>query len=335
MDRPASPAASGFPVAVVIVNYRTGELVASCLASLAAQVADRPDTHVVVVDNASGDGSAERIEAAIESLGAGAWARVMRAPGNGGFGAGNNLALRALRSSGGDGQRFAAYWLLNPDTEAQPGALKALADHLRDHPGCGIVGSQLLEADGQPWPYAFRFPSVAGEFESYARLGLVTRGLRDRAVARTMDIAPGAPPQPTDWVSGASFMVREAVFEQIGLMDEGYFLYYEETDFSRRAAQAGWTSCFVPASRVLHISGQSTGVTGQQDRPRRRPDYWFESRRRYFRKTHGRAYAVAADLACMAGCALWHLARFIRRRPNTDPPGFMIDLLRHSALIRR
>ncbi len=328
---PSAPAGPAHQVLgsvwVVIVNYRTGRLVADCLASLRAEVAARPGTQVVVVDNASGDDSCSLIDAAIQALRASGWARLVRSDRNAGFAAGNNLAIREALSAA---QAPDAFWLLNPDTRVEAGALQALVDALQADPACGMAGSQLLEADGQPWPFAFRFPSMAGELEACARLRLVSRFLGHRALAREMDCRPGAPRVAVDWVSGASFIVRRSVFEQVGLMDEGYFLYYEETDFARRAADAGWASVFAPASRVLHISGQSTGVTGQQDQPRRMPAYWFESRRRYFEKHHGRAYALGADLACIAGTLLWHLARLIRRRPDTNPPRFLADLIRHG-----
>lgn len=320
-------------VGIVIVNYRTGALVADCLASLKPEVLARPGTQVVVVDNHSGDDSCDRIEAAIQSLDVAGSMRLVRSSVNGGFAAGNNLAIRPwMDAAKGPDARHApdAFWLLNPDTRVMPGALAALTHALEEDAECGIAGSQLLEADGSPWPFAFRFPSAAGEFEACARLGIVTRLLGHRALARRMNTDPDAPRATVDWVSGASFIVRREVVEQIGPMDERYFLYYEETDFARRARAAGWTSVYVPSSRVLHISGQSTGVTGQQQERRRMPAYWFESRRRYFEQARGPAYALMADLACVAGTLLWHLARLVRLRPNTDPPHFITDVLTHA-----
>ena len=314
-------------VGVVIVNYRTGALVADCLASLKSEIEARPGTQVVVVDNASGDDSCERIQSAIDGLQAAGWARLVRSPVNGGFAAGNNLAIRPWLDAT---PRPDAFWLLNPDTRVIPGALQALVAALEEDRACGIAGSQLLEADGSPWPFAFRFPSIAGEFEACARLGLVTRFFGHRAIARQMNTGPDAPRATVDWVSGASFIVRRRMIEEIGPMDERFFLYYEETELARRASDAGWTSVYVPTSRVLHISGQSTGVTGQQSERRRMPRYWFESRGRYFEQSHGRTYALMADLACVAGTLLWHLARIVRLRPNTDPPHFMTDILANA-----
>jgi hypothetical protein len=85
---------------------------------------------------------------------------------------------------------------------------------------------------------------------------------------------------------------------------------------------------------VIHISGQSTGVTGRQAAPRRRPGYWFESRRRYFVKHHGRAYAIAADAAYVGGRLAWHLRRWLRGGTNPDPPRLLWDIVRHSALFK-
>lgn len=328
MNARLDPAAAAAPgVAVVIVNYRTGPLVVACLESLRTQVEGRAGREVIVVDNDSGDGSADRIDDAIRRHGWHAWARVERSPRNGGFGAGNNVALRPLLARA---EPPGAVWMLNPDTVAEPGALDALLDHLDAHPDCGIVGSQLVDGDGSPWPYAFRFPTWQGELESAIAARIVTRWAAEHVVAMRM----GDQPARVDWVSGASMMVRGKVFRDVGLLDEDFFLYYEETDFARRAHDAGWTSWYAPASRVVHISGQSTGVTGQQAALRRRPGYWFESRRRYFEKHHGRAYAVAADAAYVGARMAWHLRRRLRGAPNPDPPRLLWDMLRHSALFR-
>src|SRR5262249_20611847 len=103
--------------------------------------------------------------------------------------------------------------------------------------------------------------------------------------------------------SGAAMAVRRDVFETIGLLDDGFFLYYEETDFARRSAAAGFECWYVPASRVLHYCGQATGVTQPDGSLRSPPRYFWESRRRYFVKQHGRAYSRAADAAAATGRA--------------------------------
>lgn len=317
-------------VLIVIVNYRTGRLVTECLRSLEPEVlacreAGRP-VEVCVVDNASGDGSGEAIAAAIAAHGWSGWARLKPSQINGGFSFGNNLAVREAMASA---QPPSMFWILNPDTLVRPRALSAMVDFLQAHPRVGIVGSALESENGEPWPHAFRFPSALSEIEAGARLGLLTRLLSRHTVARTMDQHQ---PSQVDWMPGASMLVRREVFEQIGLMDEDYFLYYEETDFFLQAQRAGWESWYVPASRVMHIAGQSTGVTGNRDTPKRLPAYWFESRRRYFVKNHGRLYAATADVLWALAYLSWRVRRALQRKPDTDPPHLLGDFFAHSAI---
>src|SRR4051812_18603963 len=141
---------------VVIVNYRTPDLSIDCLRSLEAEVGSVPGTRVVVVDSASGDGSAGRIGDAIRDRGWGRWASVLPLDHNRGFAAGNNAAIGpALRSA--DPPRHVM--LLNPDTVVRPGALRALVEFLEARPEVGIAGSRLENPDGTPQRSSFRFPS--------------------------------------------------------------------------------------------------------------------------------------------------------------------------------
>jgi N-acetylglucosaminyl-diphospho-decaprenol L-rhamnosyltransferase len=314
---------------VVIVNYRVGPLVVECLRSLEAEVivpgADRV-ADVVVVENDSKDDSAAVIRAAIERRGWGAWARLVESPLNGGFAYGNNVALRDAKARGAS---YDQVWLLNPDTVVRRGSLKPLVDHLAAHPRAGIVGSSIEEDEhGTRWPYAFRFPSVLGEFEGAVQFGPVSKLLRAWAVVKRM----GDEPERSHWLSGCSFMIRQKVIDAIGPMDEQFFLYYEEVDFCRRAVEAGWECWYVPTSRVFHISGRSTGVSGEGSSQRRMPAYWFESRRRYFVKHHGRLYTMLADACWIVGFAAWRLRRRIQGKPDRDPPHYLADFIRHSAI---
>lgn len=321
---------AGFAIDVIIVNYRTGPLVVECLRSLwgdvVAHAARRGRVRVSVVDNASADGSADLIEAAIAEHDWGKWASVIRSPVNGGFSHGTNQVLQARLA---DADKPDAVWLLNPDTEIRTGALHVLSDFLSGNPAIGIIGSMIELADGTPWPYAFRFPSILGEFERGIRLGPVSRLLKNHNVLREM----GEDPEPVDWVSGCSMVVRREVFEKVGLLDPGYFLYFEETDFCRAASRAGWPIWYVPDAVIMHIAGQSTGVTGADAGKRRLPGYWFESRRRYFVKNHGRAYAVLADAAWLTGHLLWRARRWLQSLDDPDPPYLVRDFLSNSAFV--
>jgi GT2 family glycosyltransferase len=142
----------------------------------------------------------------------------------------------------------------------------------------------------------------------------------------------GDVPEKVDWVSGASFIVRREVFEWVGLMDERYFLYFEEVDFCFAAQRAGWECWYIPGSRVMHIAGAATGVTVRTDKPRRVPAYWFESRRRFYTKNYGTVHAAAADLAYIVGHATWRVRRRLQNKPDTDPESFLQDFVKHSSL---
>jgi GT2 family glycosyltransferase len=129
-------------------------------------------------------------------------------------------------------------------------------------------------------------------------------------------------------------VIRREVFASVGLLDEKYFLYFEEVDFCFQAKKAGWECWYVPASRVVHLVGQSSGVTDRKRPPKRLPKYWFDSRRRYFLKNYGWLYAVLADLAWLSGFILWRWRRAIQRKPDTDPPRMMSDFLLNSVLCK-
>ncbi|NET58053.1 MAG: glycosyltransferase family 2 protein [Symploca sp. SIO2E6] len=317
------------PLLVVIVNYRTANLTIDCLRSLVSEVQSLPGMQAVVVDNDSGDGSAEKIGTAIKTEGWSDWASLLPSDYNGGFAFGNNAGIRpALKSSNPPPYFF----LLNPDSIARPGALKVLVDFMDEHPQAGIAGSALEKPDGEPWHITFRFPTILSELDGGLNLGIVSKLLSNWVIDRSM---PPDKPSETDWIPGASFIIRREVFDSIGLMDEGYFLYYEETDFCLQAKRAGWSCWYVPQSLVQHIGGQSTGYTYDSLEPAKRlPTYRFDSRRRYFVKNHGLLYALLADTVWILGFASWRLRRVIQRKPDTDPPQLLSDFIRNSVFFK-
>jgi N-acetylglucosaminyl-diphospho-decaprenol L-rhamnosyltransferase len=324
-----TPASHGSDLLVVIVNYRTATLVADCLFSLAPEIAGYFGARVIVVDNASGDGSSAMLEDVIEKQGWSAWASVIRSPVNGGFAYGNNLAIRPfVNSQTGASERRELFWLLNPDTVVRPGAIAAIFAFLADHPKAGAIGTAIDDETGKRWPIAFRSHSLLGEVESALRSSLVTRLVGRHSATRSM----GQAAERVDWVSGASVVLRRSAVESIGLLDEEYFLYFEETDYFRGLARAGWECWYVPHAVVIHISGRSTGLTGEGAAQKRVPPYWFASRRRYLVKNHGRFHAIAADLITVFGLCLWRLRS---GRNHGGSPHFLGDFIRQSALFRR
>jgi GT2 family glycosyltransferase len=312
-------------VLVVIVHYRTPGLLVECLRSLDAEVRSYRNASVVVVDNQSQDGSVQRIGQAIRSEGWSDWARLVEAPLNGGFAYGNNQVI-APALAGANAPDY--FWLLNPDTKIYPGAMTALIDFMQARPQAGLAGSAIEEQPGVIWPYAFRFPSLLSELDDGLKLGIVTKLLSRWAILRPMDGREAR----VDWVPGASLMVKREVFQAIGLMDENYFLYYEETDFCLQAQRAGWQCWYVPSSRVFHVAGASTGMVDRPPEPRRLPRYWFESRRRYFIKNFSRPYAIATDVIWMAAYGLWRVRRALQRKASYEPPHLFGDFVRNSSL---
>lgn len=306
----------------VIVNYRSPEMTGEALAALLRELEGVPDARVEVVDNDSGDGSYETLREAIDKLGLGPRVRLTRTTHNGGFGYGNNFAIRpALEAA--DTPEYV--YLLNSDAFPDPGSIRGLLAFADAHPEVGIVGSYIHGPDGEPHETAFRFPSVASELESGARLGILSRLLARHVVALEI------PTRPTqvDWLAGASMLIRSSVLRRVGLFDETFFLYFEETDLCRRVQSAGWTTWYVPESKVTHIGSASTGMK-IKNRPV--PRFWFESRRHYYLKTHGRAYLFAADLLFALGFASWRARRRLQGKPDNDPPGLLVDFLRFSFL---
>ncbi len=304
-------------VLVVLLNYRTAEMT---LRAAEAALADMPEGgELVIIDNASGDGSAGVLANAIAQRGWDAQNRVrlILSDVNGGFGAGNNLGFKAGMS---DGRRPDYFYVLNSDAFPDQGCLPALIKHLETTPKAGMAGSHVRGEDDLPHTTAFRFPSIAGEFEGAARTGPFTRLLKSSVVA------PDLPQTPTqvDWVAGASVLMRAAMLDDIGIFDETFFLYFEETDLCKRAAVAGWECWYLPQVGVVHIGSVSTGMKEW----RRIPDYWFASRRHYFVKNHSRTYAAAALMAKLAGGAIHHLRCKLSGATPQDPPGFNRDLLR-------
>jgi len=308
---------------VVITNYRVAHLTIDCLRSIAKEIESVPGMQVAVCENGTGDDSAERIQKAIADNGWGPWCTLIVLKINIGFTGGSNILIRPALNSKNPPQYVL---LLNADTLVRPNAFKTLVDFMDEHPNAGIAGSRLEDPDGTLQRSVFRFPSPLGEFEASVNLGLVSRLLGRWVVA---------PPVPNEvreagWVSGASIIVRPEVFRDIGLLDEGYFTFYEDVDFCFNARKAGWSIWYVPASRVVHLVGQSTGLMVKK--PKRQPAYAFQARRRYFLKNYGPLKAALADVGKILGLALWRL-RVLLGKPDFTPPHYLRDCIKHSVFL--
>ena len=308
-------------VFVVIVNYRTPALAIECLASLQSELAALRGGRVVVVDNASGDDSIRLIMEAIEIRGWASWAELMALPRNGGFAYGNNRAIERVRDHDG---AFASIVFLNPDAVVLPGCIATLVRLFDQRADVGIVGASLEDETGRRQRSAHVFPSAVSELEGAARLGPLSRMVGRRAI----DLEASEVSCECDWVSGACFAVRRDLLDEIGGLDEGYFLYFEETDFCWRARRAGWACWYVPEVRVVHREGSATGIRARRTR---RPAYWFASRRRFFARAYGQAGLALADGCWAIGRASLLLRRLLHlgglNRDEAEPKQFFIDMM--------
>ncbi|HEX7479655.1 MAG TPA: glycosyltransferase family 2 protein [Polyangiales bacterium] len=274
---------------IVIVNYKTPGLVMDALASLVGQL-DATTDQVVVVDNASGDDSPERIEAGIASRGYAAWAKLIRSDRNGGFSAGNNVGIRSCQA------RY--YLLLNSDTIVRPGAIATLLAQAEAHPEVGISGPRLEWPDGSAQISAFRDHTPVSELLAAAKTGPLSKLLRSYEVAA--DVTDQS--VQAQWVSFACALIRREVIEAIGLLDEGYFMYFEDADYCRAARAAGFAIRYFPSAHVVHLRGGTSSVKRQVAARKRPPRYLYASRARYYRKGYGVSGLWAANL-------LWHAGR--------------------------
>lgn len=311
-------------VAVVIVNFGTADLVIQCLDSLDAARSECGRLQVIVVDNASNDDSAERIAEEISRQDWQGWVELIHAPRNGGFAYGSNLGIRRALES--PDSQVDAVWLLNSDTVVRPGALETLLEALKTHPEAGIVGSRLEDWDGTAQRSAFRFQTVTREWARGLNLGLWFRLFPAAEIAPAQEERQFA----TDWLAGASMLIRRETVEQTGLFDEGYFLYFEEVDFCLRAARDGWKTIYVPASRVVHLVGQSSGVTSSDACQRRVPKYWFESRARFFSRNYGSAARILADGGWLSGHLIYRARCLVQRKQVSFPPHLLRDFMRYN-----
>ena len=310
---------------IVIVSYKVTHLTVDCLRSLSTEIDSVPGAKVAVCENGTGEAAVQQLRAAIETQGWQDWVSLTDIYPNRGFTGGNNVILEEAMARPQTPEYFL---LLNADTIVRPHALRELMDFMDTNPDVGIAGSRLEDPDGSAQVSAFRFHNVLNEFDRGLRLNIVSKLLGRWQVNLPIPDRPS----PADWVSGASMIVRRRVFQDVGLLDEAYYTYFDDIDLCFTAQRAGWPTWYVPQSRVVHFGGQTTGIHPEGEKGRR-PRYWFEARRRYFLKNHGRIYAALADGAFILGLALWRLRRIIQGKPDTDPEKMLPDAVRNSVFL--
>ena len=290
---------------ITIVNYRTPKLVIDCLASLVKEV-ELGKHLVVVVDNASGDDSIEQIDRAIAKNQWGDFVRVVASPVNGGFSAGNNIGIKSAIAD--------AYLLLNSDTIVRPGAISRLLQAMADNPEAGLISPRLEWLDGTPQISCFRYRSPASELIRAAASSFVTKPFKEYDVPVPVSSEPSQP----EWTSFACVLIRHEVIEQIGLMDEGYFMYFDDIDYCRKARNAGWEILHLPQARVVHLRGGSSSVKADVAARKRPKQYYYASRSRYFTTFYGSLGLAIANLSWLAGRSISLIRELLgNKQPHT------------------
>lgn len=289
------PGALGPLISAIVVSYNTRELTLECLRALDADLSGI-DSEIILVDNASEDGSVDAIRAAFPQV------RMIVNATNAGFGAANNQAINDARGE--------FFFLLNSDAFPKRGAIRSLLNYLIAHPEVGVVGPRLLNADGSLQVSCHRFPSPGRAWIENTWL----------SAALPMDPRfgdyrkwPHDTERRVEWIVGACMLVRRKAVEEVGGFDPLFFMYAEETDWQRRLCDYGWEIGFTPTAEVTHLGGAS----GAPERARINR-HFFDSLDRYELKHHGIAGLISLRCAMTIGCGLrallWAITWLIR--PN-------------------
>jgi GT2 family glycosyltransferase len=270
-------------LSIVIVSWNVRDLLRHCLQSIVTEAQPSPDgaasriggweVEILVVDNASTDGSSEMVRDEFPRI------RLIANDENRGFTAANNQGLALGRG------RYLL--LLNPDTEVVGDALATMLHYLQANTEVGALGPRLLNPDGSLQSSRRRFPTFS---TALVESTVVQEWWDDNHILRRyyMTDTPGDAIQPVDWVVGACLLVRRQAYDQVGGLDEGYFMYSEELDWCRRIKTAGWEIVYLPTATIIHHEGKSS----EQVVPARHI-YFQSSKVRYFRKHHGAFQAEA------------------------------------------
>ncbi len=293
-------------VSIVIVSWNTRELLRKCLNTVRQEAAALGPGRVetIVVDNASSDESAVMVRRGFPEV------SLVEHRRNAGFAAANNLGIARA------GGRYIL--LLNPDTELRSGSLAALVDFMEVTPRAGAAGARLVNADGSAQISAYPMPTLGRELWRLMHLDAI----RNVAVY-PLERWDQRRAHPVEVAQGACLMIRMAALEEVGTLDENYFMYTEEVDLCYRLKRAGWGVFWVPGARVLHHGGQSTRQVSAEMFLR-----LYESKIRFFRKHHGEsgalAYKAVLILASVPRVLLAPLQGLVRRREggtssNTRP----------------
>ena len=258
-----------------VVNNDGRDYLLDCLAAIDANHPAKLSCEVLVLDNHSSDGSVEAVQQRFPEV------EVVALEAKAGKAANDSTLLRRARG------RYCL--LLNEDSEVRPGAVEALVEALESDPEAGAAGAQLFDGDGQPYACAWRFPGVETAFIGalflHPRLTVQSKGSETREV---------------DWVQSSAMLVHREAAEQVGWLDEQFFVYYDECDFCRRLADAGWRTLYVPGAEAVHHNQLSTDLSSGLPRI-----VEFHRNRDLYMRKHGSVPAAFAVRLLTAWAYFW------------------------------
>lgn len=287
-------------IVISIINFRTGPMTIECVRSVLGDIGDL-DARVVVVDNASGDGSADLIADWIAAQPEGTPVDLVRSATNSGFSGGHNQGMAAAEAD--------YYLILNSDALLRPGFLRRILQTADATPKAGLIAPQIETDAGEIQVSCFRFHSPLSEFIRGAGSGPVTRLLARHVVA----LPPPFEASEIEWASFACILLRGRMVREIGPMDEGYFLYFEDAEYCLRARRASWKVIQEPRAVAVHFRGGSGPVKALERARRRLPRYFYASRTRFFRQAYGPLGPIMANAMWQAGRAIAQLRRLTGR----------------------
>jgi GT2 family glycosyltransferase len=300
-------------LSVVIINYRTADLTIECLNSFLGEMNIR-DTGVVVVDNNSGDDSVEVLRKWLKQHDKNNLVTLVESPTNSGFSGGNNIGIQTVDAE--------CYLLLNSDTIVRKGAFKTLLETALKFPKAGLISPRLEWLDATPQESCFRYPTPVSELIDAAATGPVTRLFKGHVAALEVSDKPVFP----QWTSFACVLIKADVIKQVGLLDEGFFMYYEDVEFCYRAQRAGWQIMHNPAARVVHLRGGSSSVKSRARENKRLPRYYYASRSRLYFLLYGRTGLTLANILWWLGASVRLLRDGIERRQPSLPEKKWLDI---------
>ncbi len=278
-------------IAVVIVNYNTAELTIEATYSVLRNT-DSKDVVVVVVDNGSRPDSRKALVSEFDQL---ENVYLIESKTNGGFSSGNNIGISSIDAN--------YYVLLNSDAQfLSKDTLPLLMSHFEEKE-TGLVGPRLVDQEGTHYVSRFRNHSWKTELISAAKTSLIDRLLGNKTIAITDNDTP------PEWLSFAFVVIRKEVFEDIGLLDENFFLYFEDADFCFRSQKNGWSLVYCDRVTGLHKRGKSSNLKTKQANLSRLPKYFYYSRTRYFLQNYSKPYLIIANIAWHTGALISWLRR--------------------------